>query len=91
MDNTQDTHEELEVIGSASKEVFEFIFKKPMKLKLLSINIDDIPEEKADDKPLRVNTSVKTSILQSSRHELDDKIISFIENLPNIETLVIDC
>ena len=91
LDNTKDSLEELEVIDCASMEVFEFIFKKLKKLKLLSINIDDIPEEKADDKRLRVNASVKTLILQSSRLELDNNIKAYIENLPNIETLVIDC
>lgn len=85
----KDTLEELEIMQHAPLIIYETIFKNMTKLRLLKIHMDRMPwhEELSTLKP---NLNIKTLIVQAKRAYFP-KLQDIIGNLPNIETLVLNC
>lgn len=84
MGRIKETLEELEVGGKLRSDFFKFVFKELNKLQVLKINMKNLPHFQ---KKLEPNKSVKTLILYDENN-FDDRVHPFIENCPNVETLV---
>lgn len=85
----KDTLEELEIVQFAPLIIYETIFKNMTKLQLLKIHMDRMPWDE-EFTTLKPNLNIKTLIVQG-KHAYFPKLHNIIGNLPNIETLVLNC
>lgn len=88
LNKTAGTLEELELKGKFPDSIFELIFRKLLKLKVVSVSLKNLPKENVFYHNLRPNPSVKKLIVHAMSLENQKSFEGFIGNLPNIDTLV---
>lgn len=88
LENFVDTLEFLELRGHYPNSVYEMIFKKFLKLKVLKVGMNQTPKNDEFYHNLRPNQSIQKFIIIDSEKATEKSIEGFIGNLPNIETLV---
>ena len=84
------TLEELEIRGHYPDSVYEMIFKKFHKLKVLTININHAPKENTFYHNLRPNPLIQKLFIIGSRETNRQSLEGFIGNMPNLDTLVME-
>lgn len=87
IDKFKETLEELDLGGRFTESVHAMIFKSFRNLKTLSVFINSAETDEAFYQNLRPNPSVRNLIIQGQT--VTKSLQGFIENLPNIETLVL--
>lgn len=85
-----DTLEELELGGTFSDSVYEMVFKKFRKLKVLIVDVAKAPTENSFYHNLRPNPLIKKLVLRNFSAEHEKQVEGFIGNLPNVNTLVFE-
>ena len=84
-----DTLEELELGSTFSASVYEMIFMKFKKLKVLDLQLMYAPKENTFYHNLRPNVSVKKLIIRNLIPRCEQMLQGFIGNLPNVESLTL--
>ena len=84
-----DTLEELELGSTFPASVYEMIFMKFKKLKVLDVSLTHAPKEETFYHNLRPNVSVKKLVIRDLLTKNEQKFQGFIGNLPNVESLTI--
>lgn len=88
LNKTAGTLEELELEGKFTDSVLELIFRKFLKLKVVSVDLKFWPTENVFYHNLRPNPSVRKLIVHGISFENQKSFEGLIGNLPNIDTLV---